>query len=38
VGNHAAEVFNYTPEQWLKGVFGKSSSKYDSISSMPPVL
>jgi len=37
--NHAAEVFNFTPEVWIRSVSGNGdSTKYDSISSMPPVL
>lgn len=36
--NHAAEVFNYTSEQWIRGSAGSGSNQYDSISSMPPVL
>lgn len=36
--NHAAEIFNYSPEQWIRGAVGPASNKYDAISSMPPVL
>ncbi|MDB5170247.1 MAG: exported protein of unknown function [Candidatus Saccharibacteria bacterium] len=36
--NHAAEVFNYTPEQWIRGSGGALPSTYDSVSSMPPIL
>lgn len=36
--NHAAEVFNYTPEQWIRGAIDSGSNKYDSVSNMPPVL
>jgi len=38
VTNHAAEVFNYGPEQWIRAAAGFPSDAYDSISSMPPVL
>lgn len=37
-GNHAAEIFNYTPEQWLYDPGSYSPSGYDSIRNMPPVL
>lgn len=36
--NHAAEVFNYTPEAWIRSSTGTGSNKYDSIVSLPPVL
>ena len=36
--NHAAEVINYTPEQWIRSSVGPASNRYDAISSMPPVL
>jgi hypothetical protein len=36
--NHAAEVFNYTPELWLPRGGSNPSSNYDAISGLPPVL
>lgn len=36
--NHAAEVINFTPEAWIRSSAGTGGSKYDSISSMPPIL
>jgi hypothetical protein len=36
--NHAAEVFNFTPEVWIRSSSGSGSNKYDSIVSMPPIL
>jgi hypothetical protein len=37
--NNIAEVFNYGPALWLApGAIPSSSSNYDSISSLPPVL
>jgi hypothetical protein len=37
-GNHAAEVINYMPEQWIRSAFGLPPDRYDSISSLPPIL
>ncbi len=36
--NHAAEVFNFTPEVWIRSSSATGSTKYDSISSLPPIL
>ncbi|HEY7348114.1 MAG TPA: hypothetical protein VH599_07310 [Ktedonobacterales bacterium] len=36
--NHAAEVFNYTPELWLPRNSGPPSDRYDAITALPPVL
>ncbi len=36
--NRAAEVFNYTPELWIRSSSGKPKDKYDAITSLPPVL
>lgn len=36
--NHAAEVVNYSPEVWMVPSGGNSTLKYDSITSLPPVL
>jgi len=37
-GNHAAEVFNYTPEQWIGSISPQPSSRYQSVANLPPVL
>jgi hypothetical protein len=36
--NHAAEVFNYTPEMWLPRKANTVSNNVDSITGLPPVL
>jgi hypothetical protein len=36
--NHAAEVFNFTPDVWIRSSTGKGSNKYDSVVSLPPIL
>jgi hypothetical protein len=36
--SQAAEIFNYSPEMWLPRNTGLPSSKYDSITGLPPVL
>jgi hypothetical protein len=37
--NHAAEVINYTAEQWIRSISGTGNSdQYDAVTSMPPVL
>ena len=37
-GNHAAEVFNYTPELWLPRGSGTPYGGYAAIAGLPPVL
>jgi hypothetical protein len=37
-GNHAAEVFNYSPEMWLPAAGSAPGNGYNAISSLPPVL
>lgn len=36
--NNAAEVFNYTPADWLENPFSETTNTYDAITSLPPVL
>ena len=36
--NHAAEVFNFMPEVWIRSATGGGKTNYDSISSLPPIL
>lgn len=36
--NHAAEVFNYSPELWLPATTPSTSGTYNAITALPPVL
>jgi hypothetical protein len=36
--NHAAEVFDYTPEMWLPRGNSNPNSGYEAITGLPPVL
>ena len=36
--NHAAEVFNYQPELWIRAAAGPAADRYDSVLSLPPIL
>ncbi len=36
--NHAAEVFNYTPELWLPRGLNNLNNNYTAITGLPPVL
>jgi hypothetical protein len=36
--NHAAEVFDYTPEMWLPRSNGITNGGYTAITGLPPVL
>jgi len=37
--NNAAEIFNFTPEQWIRGAGAAvTNNDYDAISNMPPIL
>lgn len=38
ISSQAAEIFNYSPEMWLPRYNSPPSSKYDTITGLPPVL